>query len=155
TEELGGALTLATQPGRGTHFMVRLPLTLAIADALIVTVGGQTFAIPQVSVREVVQVQPGALTVLENNELIAHHGGVLPLLRLAPFFGLSSRSDRAFYALVVSAGLTAVGLTVDRVLGLREIVVRPLTDPLIRVPGVAGATELGDGRAILILDAMA
>jgi two-component system, chemotaxis family, sensor kinase CheA len=152
-EELGGSLSVASKPGHGACFTVRLPLTLAIADALIVTVSGQTFAIPQVSVREVIQVQPETLTILENNELVPYHGGVLPLLRLAPFFGLASPPDRAFNALVVSAGLSAVGLAVDRVLGLREIVVRPLTDPLIRVPGVAGATELGDGRVVLILDA--
>jgi two-component system chemotaxis sensor kinase CheA len=152
-EELGGSLALDTKPGYGTRFTIRLPLTLSIADALIVEVGGQTYAIPQVSVREVVHIHPENVTVLENNELISHHDGVLPLLRLAWFFGLENRTERAFTALVVGAGLGAVGLAVDRVLGLREIVVRPLTDAVIRVSGIAGATELGDGRAVLILDA--
>ena len=153
-EELGGSLTLDTRIGRGTRFTIQLPLTLAIADALIVAVSGQTFAVPQVAVREVIQVEPATLTALENNELIPYRDGVLPLVRLAAFFGLAEPVGRPFYALVIGAGLAAVGLAVERVIGLREVVVRPLTDALMRVPGIAGATELGDGRAVLILDAV-
>jgi two-component system chemotaxis sensor kinase CheA len=125
---------------------------LAIADALIVAVGGQTYAAPQSAIREVVLVEPTAVTALENNELVRHHGGVLPLLRLTDLFG-APRPSGAFPALVVGEGVHAVALAVDRVLGLREIVVRRLSDPLVQAPGLAGATELGDGRAILILDA--
>ncbi len=154
-EELGGTLTLHTHVGQGTRFAIQLPLTLAIADALIVAVGGQTYAVPQVAVREVIQVQPESLTALENNEILSYHGGVLPLLRLTAFFGSPTRPEGAFYALVVGEGIQAVGIAVDRVLGLREIVVRPLADPLVQVPGVGGATELGDGRAVLILDTAA
>jgi two-component system chemotaxis sensor kinase CheA len=149
-EDLGGTLTLSTRAGRGTRFTARLPLTLAIADALIVTVAGQTYAVPQTAVREVVEVEPGSPTVLENNELLPHRGGVLPLLRLSDVFGLG-RPTGLFVALVVGDA-AAVAVAVDRVLGLREVVVRPLADPLVQVPGVSGATELGDGRAVLILD---
>lgn len=154
-EELGGSLTLHTEPGRGTRFTIQLPLTLAIADALIVAVGRERYAVPQVSVREVLQLEPAALTVLENNEIVSYRGGVLPLLRLRDFFGLADRDGAGLYALVTGDGLNAVGLVVDRVLGLREVVVRPLGDPLVRAPGIAGATELGDGEAVLILDATA
>ena len=154
-EELGGFLTLETQLGKGTHFRIQLPLTLAIADALIVSVAGQTFAVAQVAVREVIQVEPGTAKVLENNEIIPYRSGVLPLLRLAAFFGLARGKDQAFHVLVVGTGLSAIGLVVERVLELREIVVRPAADPLIQVTGVAGATELGDGRAVLILDTVA
>ncbi len=153
-EELGGVLTLTTRVGQGTCFTIQLPLTLAIADALIVSAGGQTFAVPQVAVREVIQVDPGMLKTLENNELLPYRDGVLPLVRLAVYFGLSSPPDGPFHALVIGSGTGMVGIAVHRVLGLREIVVRPLTDPLVRVPGVAGATELGDGRVVLILDAV-
>ncbi|WP_439621880.1 chemotaxis protein CheA [Gemmata sp.] len=152
-EELGGTLDMATTPGRGTRFTVRLPLTLAIADALIVAVGPQTYAAPQTAVREVVLVEPGAVTTLENNELLRHHTGVLPLLRLCDLFG-TPRPTGAYTALVVGEGRHAVAVAVDRVLGLREVVVRRLSDPLVQVPGLAGATELGDGRAVLILDAV-
>ena len=152
-EELGGSLEMTTLAGRGTRFTARLPLTLAIADALIVMVGGQTYAAPQTVVREVVLVESKAITALENNELLRYHGRVLSLLRLTDLFGVP-RPAGAFPALVVGEGGQAVALAVDRVIGLREIVVRQLTDPLVQVPGLAGATELGDGRAILILDAI-
>jgi two-component system, chemotaxis family, sensor kinase CheA len=150
-EELGGTLDLFTRAGAGTRFTARLPLTLAIADALIIAVNDQTYAVAQSVVREVVQVEPGTTTALEHNELLRHHGGVLPLVRLTDVFG-GRRPAGSFPALVVGEGGKAVALAADRVLGLREIVVRPLADPLVKVPGLAGATELGDGRAVLILD---
>jgi two-component system chemotaxis sensor kinase CheA len=152
-EELGGTLDMTSRQGRGTRFTVRLPLTLAIADALIVAVGPQTYAAPQTAVREVVLVEPGAVTTLENNELLRHHTGVIPLLRLCDLFG-TPRLAGACIALIVGEGRHAVAVAVDRVLGLREVVVRRLSDPLVQVPGLAGATELGDGRAVLILDAV-
>lgn len=152
-EELNGSLTLQTVPGKETRFTIELPLTLAIADALIVTAEGERYAIPQAGVREVLQLSPSAVHALEDNELISYRGGVLPLLRLGAFFGGASRRDESFYVLVLGEGVLAVGITVDRVLGLREIVVRPVTDALIQVAGIGGATELGDGRVVLILDA--
>ncbi|HEY9652426.1 MAG TPA: chemotaxis protein CheA [Coleofasciculaceae cyanobacterium] len=158
--ELGGFLSLDTQVGIGTKFTIQLPLTLAIADALIVSLGGQRFAVPQSSVREVLELQPNALTVLENNEIFSHRGDVLPLIHLAQYFGLTptsttSRNGRGMHVVVVGSGLSAIGILVDRILGQREIVVRPLTDPLVQVLGIAGATELGDGRLVLILDTAA
>jgi len=154
-QELGGTLTLDTQIGRGTRFTIQIPLTLAIVDALIVSVSGQTFAVPQPLVREVILVQPSAVTVMENNEMIYYRGGVLPLVRLARFFGLAEKPDHAFHALVVGSATNPIGITVDHLMGQREIVVRAITDPLAQVPAIAGATELGDGRAVLILDAAA
>jgi two-component system chemotaxis sensor kinase CheA len=150
-EDLGGTLTLKTRAGQGTLFTARLPLTLAIAEALIVIVAGQKYAVPQIAVREVIEVEPGSAAILENNELLLHRGGVLPLIRLADVFGLS-RPAGPFVALIVSEGGATVAVAADRVLGVREIVVRSLADPLVQVPGVAGATELGDGRVVLILD---
>jgi two-component system chemotaxis sensor kinase CheA len=150
-EGLGGSLALDSCPGTGSRFAARLPLTLVIADVLTVAVGGQTYAVPQTAVREVVPVEPGATTVLENNELIRYHGGVLPLLRLGDVFG-APRPPGAFVALVTGDGAAAVALAADRAVGLREVVVRALVDPLAQAPGIGGATELGDGRPVLILD---
>lgn len=153
--ELGGALTLSTDRGRGTRFTVELPLTLAVADALIASVGGQRFAFPQSAVREVIEVEPGAVRVLENNEIVSYRGGVLPLLRLARLFDLGEQPEKPFHVFVIGSGAHAVGLAVERVIGQREIVVRGLNDPLVKVAGVAGATDLGDGRVVLILDVAA
>ena len=154
-EELGGTLTLATEKGGGTRFRVELPLTLAIADALIASVGGQQFAFPQTVVREVIEVETSAVRVLENNEIVSYRGGVLPLVRLARLFGLEETPRSAFHVFVIGGGAGAVGLAVDRAVGQREVVVRGLNDPLVKVAGVAGATDLGDGRVVLILDVAA
>ncbi len=151
-EGLGGALTLATERNRGTRFTIELPLTLAIADALIASVAGQRFAFPQAVVREVIEVESSAVRVLENNEIIPYRGGALPLVRLARLFGLDEATPRAFHVFVVGSGAGAFGLAVDRAVGQREIVVRGMNDPLVKVAGVAGATDLGDGRVVLILD---
>jgi len=153
--ELGGTLRLSTEKDRGTRFTIELPLTLAIADALIASVGGQRFAFPQTAVREVIEVEASAVKVLENNEIVSYRGGVLPLVRLARLFGLEEPDARAFHVFVIGGGAGAVGLAVDRAIGQREIVVRGINDPLAKVEGVAGATDLGDGRVVLILDAAA
>jgi len=152
---LGGSFDLKTERGRGTCFRIQLPLTLAIADALVVSVAGQRYAVLQSSVREVIEIEPLTIRVLENNEIIPYRGGVLPLLRLAGFFGIDQRGNQALRAFVIGSGSNAVGVVVDRILGQREIVVRGIADPLIQVAGIVGATELGDGQIVLILDSAA
>lgn len=154
-EELGGSLAVDTTAGQGTTFTITLPLTLAITDAIITHVGEHTFAIPQAAVREVVEVDASALHPIERNELMTYRGGTLPMVRISKLFSIPVASRARFHAIVVGAGLAAVGLLVDRIAGQREIVVKTITDPLIRVEGVSGATELGDGRLVLILDVSA
>jgi two-component system chemotaxis sensor kinase CheA len=151
-QEVGGTLTLETDPGRGTRFTLQLPLTLAITDAIIATVGDRTFAIPQSSVSEVLEVEPAAIRQLENNEIVPYRHGVLPLLRLSRVFNVAEARRPRLHVAVSGRGAAAVGLVVDRIVGQKEIVVRPFADRFIKVHGVAGATELGDGRVVLILD---
>jgi len=150
--ELGGTLSLDTEPGQGTRFVIEVPLTLAITDAVIATVGGQTFAVPQSSIREVMEFSPAAVRALENHEIVPYRGRVLPLLRLAALFGLQPRPSRTLHAFLVGTGPAAVAIAVDRIQTQREVVVRPMADPLVKVEGVTGATDLGDGRVVLILD---
>ncbi len=151
-EELGGHIWLATKLGEGTTFTIELPLTLAIAEALIVSVDGQRFAVPQSAVREVLEVESTSTNVLENNEIISYRGKVLPLLRLARVFEMNHELGDKFHVLVTGEESNAVGLAVDRIIGQREIVVRAIKDPLAQSKGIAGATELGDQRVVLILD---
>jgi two-component system, chemotaxis family, sensor kinase CheA len=151
-EELGGTLALETDIGVGTRFTIKLPLTLAIADAIIVSVNGQKFAVPQSALREVMEVESSSIKVLENNEIISYRGGVLPLVRLARLFDMADKRQPKVHVFVVGEGANAMGVAVDRILGQREIVVRGIGDPLVQVPGVAGATDLGDDRIVLILD---
>jgi two-component system chemotaxis sensor kinase CheA len=153
--ELGGAISLETQVGKGTRFTIQLPLTLSIADAMIISVSGQLFAVPQVAVHEVARLNPAAITVLENNELLLHPRGILPILHLNRLFHLTEpKVDQTSYVLIVggASAATAIAMIVDRILSEQEIVVRTLTDPLAQVPGIVGASELGNGKIVLILD---
>jgi two-component system chemotaxis sensor kinase CheA len=154
-KELGGVIAVETEAGRGTTFRIALPLTLAITDAIIAQVGDHTFAVPQSAVREVIEVDAAALRTIERNELLTYRGATLPIVRLSRLFAIDTRDRSRFHAIVVGTGLAAVGLMVDRIAGQREIVVKTITDPLLRVDGISGATELGDGRLVLILDAAA
>lgn len=154
-QELGGTLSVETEAGRGTRFIVGLPLTLAITDALIAVASGHTFAVPQTSVQEVIEIDASAVRQLENNELVPHRGRSLPILRLSALFGLEDDRPSRLHAFVVGTGEDAVALGVDRILGQREIVVRTMSDALLKIDGISGATELGDGRVVLILDTAA
>ena len=153
--ELGGTLALETEEGKTTRFILRVPLTLAIAETLIVSVAGQTCAVPQNFVTEVMPVTEEEIRKVNGVEVIPYREGVLPVIRLSAFFRLSRAPQPRMCLLVLNSDRGSSGLVVDRIHGQREIVVRAIRDPLIQAPGVAGATELGDGRPVLILDGAA
>ena len=152
-QELGGSMRLWTEPGQGTRFTIELPLTLAITDALLAQIGPQLFAVPQTAVREVIELDETGIRKVEGGEVTPYRGMALPVVRLSSRLGLPAARAGRLHAFVIGTGAAAVGLAVDRIVGQREIVVRSTVDPLIRVEGVAGATDLGDGRVVLILDA--
>jgi two-component system chemotaxis sensor kinase CheA len=89
---------------------------------------------------------------VERNEMIAYRGGALPIVRLSQLFQTGEAARDRLHVFVVGTGSGALGIAVDRIIGQREIVVRTITDPLVRVAGIAGATDLGDGHVVLILD---
>lgn len=154
--ELGGRLTLQTSLGTSTQFTLRLPLTLSIVEAIIFSVANQTCAFPQSAVEEIIETSGDAIRSINQTHIIAYRDGVLPVINLAHLFEPERKPGAgSIPVLVVRSDLGLAGLLVDRVIGQREVVVRPLEDPLIRVRGIAGATELGDGRPVLILDAVA
>jgi len=152
---LGGTLAMDTRPGKGTRFIIRLPLTLAIMQALIIYLDDQPFAVPRSAIHEVLRVETHTVTMQENNEVIPYRGGVLPIVYLRRFFRMQEKPSNSFHVFVAGSDSTTVGIAVDRIAGQREIVVRSIEDSLIRVPGIAGVTELGDGRPVLILDVAA
>ncbi len=150
--ELGGRLTMETSPGAGTQFTLRLPLTLSVVAAFIAAADDQLCAIPQNSVDEIVQVATEAVRTIRQTEVMPYRGGLLPLVRLRALYRRPPSGGPLLTVMVLRGERGAVGLVVDAARTQREVVVRPLADPLLRVPGIAGATELGDGRPILILD---
>jgi two-component system chemotaxis sensor kinase CheA len=154
-QELGGTMRLHSDPGHGTKFTIELPLTLSITAAMIARIGTETFAVPQASVREVAEFEAVNIQSLQGAEMVQHRGSALPVVRLSTVLGVDSQATATQHAFVVGTGAAAVGLLVDRIVAHREIVVRATVDPLIRVGAVAGATDLGDGKAVLILNAAA
>jgi two-component system chemotaxis sensor kinase CheA len=153
--ELGGNLSLESEEGRGTQFTIQLPLTLAIAETLIVSAAGEKCALPQNFVREILEINEGEIRMANGIEVIPYREGVLPIVRLAAIFKLAGRPKPKQCVLVVTSERGSVGLLAEEVLGQKEVVVSALRDPLIQVPGISGATELGDGKPVLILDATA
>jgi two-component system chemotaxis sensor kinase CheA len=150
--DLGGTMKFESQPGKGAAFTLKLPLAISIAEAVIVSVADETFAVQQSAVDELLLVPSSDLRSIRSTEVIPYRSGLLPLVRLGKSFGTGGTAGPSVSVLVVGSERGAVGLVVDRVRGQREVVIRPLLDPLLQVSGFSGATELGDGRPILVLD---
>ncbi|HEY1015672.1 MAG TPA: chemotaxis protein CheA [Herpetosiphonaceae bacterium] len=151
---LGGELSLTTRPGMGACFRIVLPITVSIVEALIVRLGPHLVAVPIPAVREVLEINGEDLTRLPDARMIRYRGQALPLFDVGHFFyGLPWPDGRA-YALVLGHE-QLMGMMVHQLRSKHEIVVRPLVDPLVQVPGCLGVTELGDGRPLMILDTAA
>ena len=142
--KLGGEVKVASQPGRGTTFSLRLPLSTALAQAMLFKVGGQVYAIPNVHVVDTTLVEPGATTTQVRHE-------TLPVLALEQLLGNGRAADRRPGVVVSFAGKSLV-CTVDKVVGPREIIIKPLGPLLAPLTLYAGATISGSGKVQLILD---
>jgi two-component system, chemotaxis family, sensor kinase CheA len=150
---VGGQMELETIQGQGTRFFIHLPLTLTILNAIVVRSGEELFAVPQHMVDEVIQIDPTEIVRIESGELIPHRESSLALVRLKDKFKIKQeKQPHVLYGLIGTENKRQAVLVVDKLVGLREIVVRPSSDPFFNQPGVLGATELGDGRVILIID---
>jgi two-component system chemotaxis sensor kinase CheA len=158
-ENLKGVIELSTAPGKGTRFLIRLPLTLAILRAVLVEVAGKAFAIPLTGVLEIVRLPRDRAESVLGHGVLHWRDQVVPLISLrdalglsagAPQYGPAAARGRDFVLLVGEAE-RRVGLVAEGLLGEQELVVKPIEDPLARSPGVAGASILGDGRVVLIL----
>lgn len=155
-EELGGRIELKTELNKGTTFIIYLPLTLSIVDAIIVEIENQLYAIPQPTISEIVVIEKSSIRVTEGFYFTDYRNQILPLIYLKEFFGLkiNGRIEDRQSVVIVDTTFGRIGLVVDRIKTKREIVVRTFNDPLLRVNGISGATELGDGKPILIIDCL-
>ena len=154
-DALRGRIEITTEPGKGTTFFIRLPLTLAVLDGLIVGVGRERFVMPTTGVRESLRPLPSQVHKVQGApRLVQVRDSLLPLVALGELFGLPHESDpcKATVVVVEDTG-SRVGLVVDALLGKQEVVIKSLGETFASVRGLAGGAILGDGRIGLILDA--
>jgi two-component system chemotaxis sensor kinase CheA len=150
--KLRGKIEIDSQRGRGTRFTVKLPLTLAIIDGMIVRVEKERFTLPNFAIEEALQLKPGQLiTAYGKGEMVRIRGALIPFLRLKTVFGLEGAEPEGLAVIVEAAG-ERMALGVDEILGQQQIVIKSLEPPFNEVPAIGGATVLGDGRVGLILD---
>jgi len=151
---LGGIIDIKTSKGVGTSMIIRLPLTLAIIQALLVEVGKETYAVPLSSVVETLLVNKPDIKTVGSLPMVQLRGNTLPLISLKQKFDLpeSETINEEVYVVVVGLGEKTVGIIVDELQGQQEVVIKSLGDYLNGLPGIAGATILGDGKVTLILD---
>jgi two-component system chemotaxis sensor kinase CheA len=156
--DLGGEISMTTHPDAGTAFTLRVPVTMSVMDVLSFQCGPQAFVVPALVVEEIIEVvpemivvPPNALATMSPLSLVARRDRAIPLVSLGAILAIDSGAH-ARKALVVRRNGEAIAYTVDRVIGRQEVVVRTIDDPLVHVPGIAGATDLGDGRPTLVLD---
>jgi two-component system chemotaxis sensor kinase CheA len=152
--KLNGMIDVQSTLGQGTKFILKLPLTLAIIQGLLVDVCGEIFIIPLSSVIEVVRIPRSQVHSIKGREIIRLRDSVLPLVRLADIFNLSSNGDfkENLYVVVVGLAEKKLGIVVDGLVGQKEVVIKSLGSYLNNVRGIAGATILGDGTVRMIVD---
>lgn len=153
-EKINGATEIDSAVDKGTEFKIKLPLTLAIIRALLVSIDKSVYAIPLSSVTETIRMQQDQIEYVNNQEVIVVRGKVLPLVRLKKVFRNSNdNEDRGkLFVVVVNLAGQQVGLVVDSLVGEQEIVIKSLGKYIGDVQGISGATILGDGNVALIVD---
>jgi two-component system chemotaxis sensor kinase CheA len=156
-ERLNGLVEAESIPGVGTKFIIQLPLTLAIISALLVEAAGRTFALPLGSVVESLKYRQSEVVRMNGRDTLRIRDRIIPLVHLAPAFALAPPGPGGdSYAVILGRGDRRLGLSVDRLRGQQEIVIKAL-DPAVSggAFGIAGATIMGDGTVVLILDTLA
>jgi len=156
--KLNGIIEIKNDPGKGSEFILKLPLTLAIIQSLLVEVEREVYSVPLASVIETLRVDEKDFHVIGGQEVLKLRDSVLPLLRLQRIFGSSRRTSSAekttCYVVIVGVAEKRIGLVVTRLLGQQEVAIKSLGKFLANLPGIGGSTIMGDGRVALIVDPM-
>ena len=154
-KNLKGSVNISSEVGKGTRFTLLLPLTLAIIDALMINVSGEMYAIPLDAVSETTKIESARLTDMKGRKAVTLRGEVLGIVELAEMLSLSKsykELPEVLSVVVIHDNERRLGLVVDRLLERQEIVIKPLGAYLGDLKGISGATIMGDGSVILILD---
>lgn len=153
--KINGNIEVESEPHVGTRFTIKLPLTLAIISALMVEVSGEKYAIPLASVVESTRLIEANIHLVNNREIVFVRDKIIPLARLSNLFGLTSSKNRKnSYVVIVQGAIGQIGIVVDALLGQQQIVIKALDDYVGNSVGIAGATILGDGKVVLIVDVL-
>lgn len=157
-DSLGGSVTLSSVVGQGSRLTIKLPLTMAIVRAMLFDSGNRKFALPLDSIREITRLRAGEVKTVDGHEMLRLREQVLPLIRIDEALGLCDASERdsqaSVFVFVIDLGDGRnMGLAVERLHGEQELVLKTVDDSLAQSPVVAGASILGDGGVVLILDA--
>ncbi len=153
--KLKGTIEVISAPDSGTIFKMKMPLTLAITECLLVSAGSDIFAIPIDAVVETIRIELGRIRTVETREAITVRNQIMPLVRLNDIFGLPAKGiiERKYFSvIVVQAVEKRLGLLVDELRGRQDVVGKALGNPLKNIKYISGATILGDGRVVLIID---
>ena len=153
-EKLNGIIEVDSVTGKGSTFKLKIPLTLAIIQALLVSSQEDLFAVPLSNVIETVRIVEEDIYLIEGKSVLKLREEVLPLVNMADIFEIEKvlEPDKYLYVVILGLGATKVGLIVDRFIGQEEIVIKSLGEFLKGLPGIAGATIRGDGKVTLIID---
>ena len=154
-ESLSGEVEVKSKLGEGSTWTIRLPLTLAIIQALMVIVGGEKYAISLGSIQTIEDISPSEIKYVQNKEVINLRGTVIPLIRLSRELDIESSKapDENMVVVIVKKGEKLAGLVIDELMGQQEIVIKSLGKYISKCKIISGATILGDGEVALILDA--
>lgn len=153
-EKLNGTVEIVSEAGKGTRLRIKIPLTMAIIQALMVRVGTEKFTIPLTTVEETLRVFRDEISEIEGVDVIHLRDTTMPIFQLSKIYNINrlSQDEDKMFVVVVSTGTQELGLVVDELLGQEEVVIKPLADYLRVESGFGGATILGDGGISLILD---
>jgi two-component system chemotaxis sensor kinase CheA len=153
-ETLGGMVEVDTEAGRGSKFIIRLPLTLAIIQALLVQINNEKYALPLNTIREIIKVKPEDIKQVQKQEIILLRNTIVPIIRIGDILDVppSEKQSKLLTVVIVKKGEKLSGFLVDNLIGQHEIVIKSLGKLLAGIKTIAGATILGDGNVALILD---